>query len=166
MSQIYTLSGEIKEFPYLISGKPFFRKMTDTLIEQKIYEILRHNPHPNIVISYDITNRYCDIEMVNPNIDIDTYNEIIISLKNAKKHLQKLGIIYIDWKIDNIGISEDGKYKLYDFDASGIIDLKTKKWIVKPLQYFYYRKAIEKDIEEPNEIDNFSFSEMLSNLVY
>jgi serine/threonine protein kinase len=37
----------------------------------------------------------------------------------AKNHLQTLGIMYIDWKPDNIGIDPDGKYKLFDFDLSG-----------------------------------------------
>jgi hypothetical protein len=35
-------------------------------------------------------------------------------MKNVKDFLQSLGIMYIDWKIDNIGVSNVGAYKLFD----------------------------------------------------
>ena len=38
--------------------------------------------------------------------------------------------MYIDWKLDNVGISDiDGQYKLFDLDVSGLINIKTQKWI-------------------------------------
>jgi hypothetical protein len=43
-------------------------------------------------------------------------------MSNVKDFLQGLGIMYVDWKLDNIGKSLiDGKYKLFDFDASGLV---------------------------------------------
>ena len=78
-------------------------------------------------------------------------------MKKVKDYLQSLGIMYIDWKIDQIGISKDGKYKLFDFDVSGLIDLKTNEWIVEPLHFWSYNKAIDNGCTTPQEIDNFSF---------
>jgi hypothetical protein len=37
------------------------------------------------------------------------------------------------------------------------IDLKTNKWIVKPLEYWNYKKAIENGFKTPQQIDDFSF---------
>jgi len=52
--------------------------------------------------------------------------EAINAMKKVKTFLQSLGIIYMDWKIDNVGRGKDGNYKLFDFDGSGIIDINTK----------------------------------------
>jgi serine/threonine protein kinase len=83
--------------------------------------------------------------------------KVVEIMRKVKDFLQSLGIMYIDWKPDNIGISNDGTYKLFDFDVSGLIDLKTSKWIVKPLEYWNYKKAIENGFKTPQQIDDFSF---------
>ena len=87
------------------------------------------------------------------------YADIRNTLLDIKKHLQNLGIIYIDWKNDQFGIDKDGKLKIFDFDGSGIIDKKTYKWIIKPPPFFSYNKAIKYGITNPLEIDNFSFND-------
>jgi len=51
----------------------------------------------------------------------------------------------------------DGTYKLFDFDASGLIDINTNRWIVKPPEYWSYNKSIENGCKTPQQIDNFSF---------
>jgi hypothetical protein len=51
----------------------------------------------------------------------------------AKDFLQSLGIMYMDWKFDNIGRSKDGLYKLFDFDSSGLINTTTSEWLLEPL---------------------------------
>ena len=78
-------------------------------------------------------------------------------MKKTKDFLQNLGIMYVDWKMDNIGISNNGEYKLFDFDASGIVDLKTNNWILKPLDYWSYNEAIKKGCVTPKQIDDWSF---------
>jgi len=35
--------------------------------------------------------------------------------------------------------------------------LNTNKWIVKPLEYWNYKKAIQNGFKTPQQIDNFSF---------
>ena len=98
-------------------GMSFFRKYGASISEHTIYKILKNNPHPNIVKVYRITDSYIDIELLTPIITEKDYdkNTLISEAVLAKNHLQSLGIMYIDWKPDNIGIDADGKYKLFDF---------------------------------------------------
>jgi hypothetical protein len=173
-STIYDIStGEIKKTDNTYDGKPFFRKLypkkkeeNDTRnIEKKIVEVLMNNPNPNIVTFYDVNDRYLDMEELdtphsNPDFHNNYYNEksiIINTMNNVKDFLQKLGIMYIDWKFDNIAKGKDGKYKLFDFDGSGMVDLNTNKWIVKPRDYWSFRSAVSKNCETPEEIDDWSF---------
>jgi serine/threonine protein kinase len=92
-----------------------------------------------------------NVEEINKEVLVET-------MKKVKDFLQKLGIMYIDWKIDNIGISDDGKYKLFDFDASGIVDLNTNKWILEPANFWSYKEAKKNGRVTPQEIDDWSFN--------
>ena len=122
-------------------------------VEKSIVSILMENPHPNIVKFFKITNRFVDMEELNTkDVNID---EAIKVMKGVKVFLQRLGIAYIDWKIDNIGKDKHGIYKLFDFDGSGIFD--KNDWLVKPEEFFNYNKAIKNGYTTPKEIDNFSF---------
>jgi len=38
--------------------------------------------------------------------------------------MHKNGIVYIDWKPDNMGIDVDGKIKIFDFNMSGLLSRK------------------------------------------
>jgi len=78
-------------------------------------------------------------------------------MMEVKTYLQKLGIMYIDWKLDNIGISKDNNFKLFDFNASGFIDIKTKEWIRRPPMWWFHSKAIQNGMKTPNNIDDFAF---------
>ena len=91
------------------------------------------------------------------NIDLNGVNESEIKEKmtEVKNYLQSLGIMYIDWKLDNIGISKDGELKLFDFDASGLIE--PTKWEIKPPEYNSYKEAINNDMKTPLGIDNYIF---------
>ena len=77
-------------------------------------------------------------------------------MRSVKKYLQQLGVMYIDWKLDNIGISER-RFKLFDFDVSGLIDVNNK-WIIEPPKYWSYNKAIQNGMKTPIEIDNYAFN--------
>jgi serine/threonine protein kinase len=156
------------------NDKPFFRKVfyideTTSNMEKRlrleqsakteiyIVELLMKNQNPNIVTFYHINDKYVEMEELDITSKLDKM-EVIKTMKKVKDFLQSIGIMYIDWKPDNIGISKDGKYKLYDFDASGVVDLTNPNvWIVKPLEYYSYNKAIENGITDPKEIDNYSF---------
>jgi serine/threonine protein kinase len=164
---------QVKKTNDTYDGKPFFRKLyprkrkgNDTRhIEKQIVEILMNNPHPNIVTFYDVNDRYLDMEELdsphsNPEFYDNFKDETLIIRKamiDVKDFLQKLGIMYIDWKYDNIAKGKDGNYKLFDFDGSGIVDLHTNMWKVKPPNYWTFNRAKEKHCKTPKEIDDWSF---------
>lgn len=160
----YNISGSFVTINDLLpNNKPFFRKFFTESVEKKITKIIKLYPHPNIVTIYNITNKYVDMELLTPinnNLSLNTIekNKIIKLMENVKNHLQSYGIIYLDWKFDNIGIDTDGNYKLFDFDVSGIINLKTKLWIIRPFPAYAYNKSIEFGINNPIKMDNFCFS--------
>jgi serine/threonine protein kinase len=146
------------------NGMSFFRKYGASISELAICKILKNNPHPNIVKIYRITDSYIDIELLTPIITEKDYdkNTLISEAVLAKNHLQSLGIMYIDWKPDNIGIDKYGKYKLFDFDLSGITTSDGKKWEVRPAPYSWsYRQAIANGLKDPKEIDDFAFEIIL-----
>lgn len=62
------------------------------------------------------------------------------SIENARVYLNDIGIVYIDYKLDNIGMDSNGNYKLFDFDASGIVNKNENKWMIEPPNYFVYKK--------------------------
>ena len=117
--------------------------------EKRIIRVLMNYPHPNIVSYYKIHDRYIDMELLDTKKDFKKHKkEIIKIMENIKIYLQDLGVLYIDWKYDNIGYSKkDQTYKLFDFDVSGLIDKKTNKWIIKPPNYWNYDNAIKHDIK-------------------
>ena len=176
-SKIYNY-GDVIETDDTFNGKPFFRKVfyndknnaeryiksrKAANIEIEISRILIENPFLNIVTFYEINNNYIEME----ELDMETKlkpEKLKETMGKVKDFLQSVGIMYIDWKIDNIGISKDGTYKLFDFDVSGLIDLKTNNWIIKPLEYWSYNTAIENGCTTPKEIDDYSFNRSILEL--
>jgi hypothetical protein len=169
-SKIYTLDGDIKDLKETHEGKYIFRKMTNKKRETEISDIIMKNPHENIVTIYKIVepkdaldeNSYIDMEKLNTDISEYDIKEIKEKMENVKKHLQGLGIMYIDWKPDNIGLGDDGKLKLFDFDLSGLIQKDTKKWVenrAAPKFFWAYQNALKAGKETPLEIDNYAFNE-------
>jgi serine/threonine protein kinase len=139
----------------------FFRKEVSSTGEQAIARLIQQHPHPNIVKVYRVTESSIDIEEVQPfgteggpEYDKKT---LIAAMTKAKDHLQSLGVMYIDWKPDNIGLAADGTYKLYDFDASGVTKPNKKNWSIRPPEYWKYRQAIASGIKDPLEMNNFAF---------
>ena len=169
-SAIYDMdTGTIIKTDLTYDGNPFFRKQYPKLIgkkdvrhiEKQIVEILMMNPHPNIVTFYVVNDEYLDMEELD-TLNTATFNsnkpEIISVMREVKDFLQHLGIMYIDWKFDNIGKGKDGNYKLFDFDASGIINLVNQnEWIVTPPNFWSFRNATKHNCETPKQKDDWSF---------
>jgi len=170
-------TDSVKHVDETYDGKSFFRKnygkpnmflVYSIKMELAIVKILMEHPHPNIVYYYDINTKYVDMEQVDTHksnllyqhvMTSEDLNEIIEVMSKVKDFLQALGIMYVDWKFDNMGKSVDGKYKLFDFDASGIIDLKTQQWKLKANSiYWSYNEAIKNGAQTPKEIDDWSFN--------
>lgn len=99
------------------------------------------------------------MELLNTDLFKVSMRKLQNDMMEVKTFLQGLGIMYIDWKLDNIGISEDGELKLFDFDVSGLIDTKTEEWIIKPPEFWAYNNAVENGMVTPVEIDNYAFKE-------
>lgn len=149
--------------------------------EKQIIEILiQHPQHPNIVKFFAIHDNAIDMEELETYATDEDYGDKNFT-KNNKKHqvenmrkvkdfLQGLGIMYMDWKFDNIGREKGthkGTYKLFDFDSSGLINIATDEWILKPLHIKTYNIAninaykrrigtTDKPIT-PKEMDDWSF---------
>ena len=162
--RIYTENGDITEDPQtLLDGKDFFRKMTPIREynkgQKEICELLMKHPHKNIIKIYTVTNDYIDMELLNIHLRKVDMNKLKNDMMEVKTFLQGLGIMYIDWKLDNMGISNDGEFKLFDFDVSGLIDTETKEWIIKPPDFWGYNNAVENGMKTPVEIDNYAFKE-------
>jgi serine/threonine protein kinase len=82
-----------------------------------------------------------------PNNKYAKINKNIIkdATQNARKYLNTIGIVYLDYKIDNIGISKNnnsninvGDIKLFDFDCSGVINTNNNKWLIEPCSSYIY----------------------------
>lgn len=156
--KVYKMDGEFTTDPEILhEGKDFFRKMTRSKREKDICELLMVNPHKNIVKIYDIGDDYIDMELLNTDMSSQDVNKVIAVMMEVKTYLQSLGIMYIDWKLDNIGISDDGQIKLFDFDLSGLINIETKEWIRGAPLYWSYNTAIQNGMETPCDIDNYAF---------
>ena len=155
---IYTRDGKFIIRPEILhEGKDFFRKMTNGIREKKICELLMKCPHNNIIKIYGIDKDYIDIELLNTDMTREDIGNVKKTMMEVKTYLQNLGIMYIDWKLDNIGISANKQVKLFDFDCSGLIDIKTKEWIIHPPSYWSYIQAIQTGAKTPSDIDNCAF---------
>ena len=166
--KIYTENGDFENLEEKHDNKEIFRKMIgngkDGKTEMKISEILMKHPHQNIVEIYKINYKepkYIDMEIVDTDLSKVSAEEIKEKMRNVKNYLQSLGIMYIDWKPDNIGIGEDGKLKLFDFDVSGLLDPIHGNWIMPPPKYAAYNKATTNGMKTPEEIDNYAFEQEL-----
>ena len=176
-STIYNMNNDTtKTSDETYNGLLFFRKLGapysskshiySNNVERTIIKILMEHSHPNIVNYYELSDDYITMEQVNSEKSNPLYkpmtNEEIIEIQQTmskvKDFLQSLGIMYVDWKYDNLGKSLDGAYKLFDFDASGLIDLTSKEWILKPQHYWSYNEAIKNGALTPKEIDDWSFN--------
>jgi serine/threonine protein kinase len=137
-SKMYDLDGNMKDITNTFQNKPLFRKYVpegeeiELLIVKKIQEAQAQSKLEHVVKIYNIndTEKYYDAELLDTTADYD--NERTENIRNALKELHEIGIIYIDLKNDNIGKGEDGKWKIFDFNFSGICNTQFNKWTREP----------------------------------
>ena len=146
MSQIYTLLGDVEPLDEGCDSGIFFRKeidVEDGEREKQIARIIKAHKLANVVDIYDISTSYIDMEMLDINSNMKELGDMKTDIRNAIAQLNSVGVIYIDLKRDNIGYSHtDGKWKIFDFDASGIVDAGDDTvWLMEPPNYYMYKKS-------------------------
>jgi hypothetical protein len=154
-------NGKISDLSELIDGRVFFRKIVESNGELAIAKIIMANPHPNIVKIYRITETYYDMELLKAVSDMFRTRVNMAMLRRdmlrAKTHLQGLGIMYIDWKLDNTGLDSKGHYRLFDFDASGLISA-AGDWLICAPEYISWNNALAAGKRVPKDIDDYIFT--------
>ena len=157
-SQILDLDGEFIYTKETYNGKRFFQKMIaeEYIIEIEIYDFVKSHNHPNICNCYliDHENKTITMEFLKTYLPIP-YKAIDI-MRSLKSFLQSNGIVYLDWKPDNIGIDEKGVIKLFDFNSSSFF--QNQEFI--PNDSFIFEDFITKTpYTTPIECDNWKFEE-------
>jgi serine/threonine protein kinase len=130
--------------------------------ERQLIEHLMTQPtyHPNIVSFYHVTERYIDMELLEPLDPKDPLTDLVSVMSDVKKFLHSIGIMYMDWKIDNVVKSKRG-YTLIDFDNSGIVE--KGKWKVEPSGWSY--REAKTLYEDPKDMDDWSFDYNLVKMI-
>ena len=131
------------------------------LREKKLIDYLQCYEHPNVVTFYQVTDDYIDMEYLYPLEREDTLKQIVPVMETVKTFLQGIGVIYMDWKVDNIAKGKHG-YTLLDFDCSGMVEkedvhmLDTEiEWKVEPSGWSY--EQAKRVCATPKEMDDWSF---------
>jgi len=179
-TKVLQMNGDIENIE---DGKMIFRKYSKSLVELSIAKILKDNPHnniANILHVHEGEDSYFEMDLVDIDYICWVNNEkkmkyIYKKLLSVKKHLQNLGIFYIDWKIDNFGFSYDHKEpKLFDFDVSSLYDKETKE--ISFFEGYLLKDAVKKlfsvfavqesgiNLEKIKQIDDYIFEQMFIEL--
>ena len=123
---------------------------------------------------------YYETDTINPYVKGDEKIEgpiykQLLDLNKTRKYLAENGILYIDWKIDNIGLDKSDKVILFDFDGSGLFtpensdkNIKTK-WELEPTNTKNFNYALSIfgiygcSNTNPRSLDAFLFRNMIFN---
>lgn len=125
-----------KFIPYF--RKPFFEHMgslseTEKIVTKRLIDI----QNPKVLRIFRIGKSYYDAELLDTKYS-DKKNIHRDILQNLKE-LHKMGIIHVDLKNDNIGYSHlDKRWKVFDFNISGIMRSNKKDWLRAPPTWSLY----------------------------
>jgi len=147
---------------FYYSVPPKSSELQRVLAETSIARMLMEHPHPNIVSYYRIHEMYIDMEKVSTLSIASPLEDVLSDMILAKGFLQRIGIMYMDWKLDNIG-KKGKRYKLYDFDGSGTV--VHGKWKIKPAPFWSFTQALQHGITDPYEMDNWSFQNCFNTVL-
>lgn len=159
-------SGEegVEDFDAEFEGKPIFRKYIYEgqmgRNEMNITRIVKKNSHPNIAVIYAVGPDYIDMELLKTGLRLSKINPFITALRDAKDFLHSLGIVYLDWKLDNLGVSSEGVVKIFDFDMSSMF-VKDRFTEGPGTKGFFWRAAEAAGLKTPIEIDDWIFNQMV-----
>ncbi len=135
-------------------------------IERNIALIIMNHPHENIVKIYNVGDDFIEMEYLQRDFNRTFENKDFKFFTEAMKHFHKHGICYIDWKIDNMGYDNNNVPKIFDFNASGIFDINNQNiWIIEPVKWFSYSKALHNNIIGAINIDFFCLKNSIEDMV-
>lgn len=130
---------------------PFFRKYFNSEIdgsdnEKYIVHLIKtqqdKGKYLDLVRILRITEKYYDAELL--DLYFADKTNLLQNIKNNLDLLHELNIIYIDVKTDNTGYSHiDKKWKLFDFDSSGVCSDSGNSWNIEAPFHFAYKKAFD-----------------------
>lgn len=143
---------------YQVENIGFFKNIYRT--------ILRLNNHD------DRSYSFVDEEILDTEYSYDDFFEKggVSDLRKNLDEFHRLGIIYIDFKRDNVGFSKkDNCFKFFDFDFSALINPEDPtKFINPPNTGYNLRDALRKskNITFSNfiELDNYLFEKFLKDM--
>jgi len=169
MESVEFRNGRMKRLEETYYGKPFFRKYVGRT-EQEVAECFKKFPHPNIVKVYRVTPEYIDVELVSrkPPKNEEVMNNMA-QLLSAKTHMHIHGIVYIDWKPENMGRAADGTLKIFDFDSCGFFRRNLFGWNIwreQPPFSYVLAAAMSARKRSPIAIDDWIFEHMLNPDVF
>ena len=135
---------------------PFFRKTfyEGSFHEREIVSLIYQNQIQGLVRILEINNDFYDAELL--DVYYNDKSTLVSDIQKCLDELHKLHIIYIDLKDDNIGYSHiDKRWKIFDFDSSGIANRSYTKWVKEPPFYYAYKTAYKKFFDIPQDVDTF-----------
>lgn len=130
-----------------------FRKMLDInkpnhVVELEVAKRIMQEPQKNVVKIFDAVRNECDayIDMELLETQNTIWQKCILDVINGLSQLHTLNVVYIDIKQDNVGYSsQEGVYKLFDFDCCGIVQSGNgKKWQHPPFQKCFIYKEVKR----------------------
>lgn len=160
------MNGEVVNLNEMKNNRPFFRKMSIDPNELIIAKRLMKSPHPHIVKIYHVGKNFYDMELVKTSkLSKKDCISQRVGLISAKNHMHRHGIVYIDWKVDNMGRDAKGDIKIFDFDMSGLLSRRMwffnfkNNWNRLPrLKGFLLRNAERRQPNAtPITLDNYIF---------
>ena len=129
---------------------PFFRKSLHegSFYEKDIVSLIhtkqnQDNTFNVLVRIFKVTDIYYNAELL--DLDHSDKSTMLNDIHESLRKLHSLNIIYIDLKEDNIGYSHiDKRWKIFDFDVSGLSNDSFTEWVKEPPFYYAYKTAFKK----------------------
>lgn len=152
-SSMMDKEGNINELD-AIHEIPCFRKyfaddaQNEREIAMRIWKKQKKGHYLDLIRILEVTDEYYDAEL------LDLYHGQIDKrqIKSNLKKLHELDVIYVDLKVDNMGYSVlDDRWKLFDFDCSGIAATKSR-WKSEPPFYYAYKTAFKTAFGDEEDI--------------
>lgn len=171
--QLYEENFEKSKFAYFDDT---ICKVSTIRSEEKIYEFIKKNPHPNLKIIYGVDGEVAyeqyivasKITDIKDQLSLEEALFIIRQLLLAVEHLHANGFIHRDIKPDNILITDNHHLYLIDYNISREFKVGKNKdtevfgtvGFVAPEQYGFHQSDFRSDIYSIGKTIEFLFGDI------